>query len=52
MRVLSLGGSKSPVELLAIMGMDIQQPDFWDQGLKLLDDMQKNAERLANKITF
>lgn len=50
LRVLSLGGSYSPVELLAMMGVNIERPDFWTQGLGLLDEMQQRASILADQL--
>lgn len=50
LRVLSLGGSYSPVELLAMMGVNIERPDFWAQGLGLLDEMQQRASILADQL--
>lgn len=33
-KFLSLGGSKSPKELVAIFGLDIESSDFWDIGMQ------------------
>ena len=35
---LSTGGTKSPREFTAMMGIDITGPNFWNNGLKLIDD--------------
>ena len=35
---------------LARLGVDITNPDFWSLGLRLLDDMVGDAERLAEKL--
>ena len=36
-----------PDELVKRIGMDITDPDFWDAGLKLLDGMVAEVERLS-----
>jgi len=46
--LLSAGGSASPGHLLrGKMGMDITKPDFWQEGLGLLEAMVSEAEVLA-----
>ena len=42
-----IGGSASPPELLARVGLDITDPGFWDGGLALLAEMVDEAEALA-----
>src|SRR2546426_937090 len=44
---LAAGGSTKPDELVKRIGMDITDPDFWDAGLKILDGMVTEVERLA-----
>ena len=44
---LAAGGSTRPDELVKRIGMDITNPDFWDAGLKILDGMVSEVERLA-----
>jgi oligoendopeptidase F len=44
---LAAGGSTRPDELVRRIGMDITNPDFWDAGLKILDGMVSEVERLA-----
>jgi oligoendopeptidase F len=46
--LLGAGGSVSPPELVRKLGVDITQPEFWDQGLTLLDSMVREAEQLAS----
>lgn len=48
--MLTAGGSISPPDLVKKLGIDINQPAFWDQGLKLLDDMVTEAERLSQLV--
>ncbi|MEW6296861.1 MAG: M3 family oligoendopeptidase [Thermodesulfobacteriota bacterium] len=44
MRLLESGGSRRPERALAELGIDINQPEFWDQGFRviqgLLDDLR------------
>jgi oligoendopeptidase F len=49
LEMLSLGGSKKPEELAAGMGLDLQDPNFWNLGLKLLDTLVSEAETLSAK---
>src|ERR1700730_16920494 len=44
---LAAGGSTRPGEPLRRIGMDITDPGFWDAGLKILDGMVTDIERLA-----
>jgi oligoendopeptidase F len=45
---LAAGGSTRPDELVKRIGMDITDPGFWDSGLKILDGMVTEVERLAD----
>jgi oligoendopeptidase F len=45
--VLASGGSTRPDELVSRIGMNITDPGFWDAGLKILDGMVTEVERLA-----
>src|ERR1700682_6092030 len=44
---LAAGGSTRPDELVRRLGMDITHPDFWDAGLRILEAMVNEVERLA-----
>ncbi len=44
---LAAGGSTRPDELVRRIGMDITDPGFWVAGLKILDGMVTEVERLA-----
>jgi oligoendopeptidase F len=44
---LAAGGSTRPDELVRGLGMDITDPGFWDAGLKILDGMVSEVERLS-----
>jgi oligoendopeptidase F len=50
MQLLTAGGSMSPPELVGRLGIDINQPSFWNQGLNLLDTMVAKAEALAAQM--
>ncbi len=50
LELLSSGGSASPPQLLAKLGMDVTDPTFWGLGLRLLDDMVAEAEKLADMV--
>ncbi len=44
--LLAAGGSASPTELLAPFGIDLDQADFWQQGLDLIEAMLTQVEEL------
>ena len=44
---LASGGSTRPDELVRTLGMDITDPGFWDKGLKILEGMVTEVERLS-----
>ncbi len=48
---LAAGGSTRPDELVKRLGMDITDPGFWDAGLKILDGMVTEVERLAGTVS-
>jgi oligoendopeptidase F len=50
MDMLSRGGSESPVDLLARMGIDLNDVKFWGMGLKQLDRMVGEVEKLAASL--
>jgi len=45
--LLAAGGSRSPEELGAMVGIDLADPGFWDAGLDLIESMLRAAEELA-----
>ncbi len=47
--MLSLGGSRKPEEICALMGLDIKAPSFWRTGLEVVEEMVAQAEALAGK---
>lgn len=50
-KFLSLGGSKSPSELVAIFGFDIEDSQFWEYGInevkKILDEFSRIAKDIV-----
>jgi oligoendopeptidase F len=48
--LLAAGGSDAPHKLLARLGVDVNDPGFWELGLRLLADMVTEAEGLAAKL--
>ena len=48
--MLSLGGSKKPSQIAAIAGLDIEKPDFWKGGVRLLEELVEEAEKLTSPI--
>jgi oligoendopeptidase F len=47
LELLSAGGSRSPEELGAIVGVDLADPGFWDRGLDLVERKLDAAEAAA-----
>jgi oligoendopeptidase F len=50
LELLASGGSAAPHVLLDRLGVDVNDPGFWELGLKLLDEMVSEAETLADKL--
>jgi oligoendopeptidase F len=48
--LLAAGASDRPPVLLAKLGVDITDPNFWELGLRLLADMVAEAEALADQL--
>jgi oligoendopeptidase F len=49
--LLSAGGSRSPEELAAIAGLDLTDPEFWNNGLKLVRAQLDAAEEAAAAVS-
>jgi oligoendopeptidase F len=47
LQLLAAGGSRSPEELGAIVGIDLSDPGFWDAGLALVEHQLTAAEELV-----
>jgi oligoendopeptidase F len=48
--LLSAGGSRSPEELAAIAGLDLEDPSFWAKGLELVREQLEAAEAAAAEV--
>jgi len=51
MEMLASGGSRSPEELGRIVGIDLADPAFWDNGLQLVRTQLEEAEAAAAQAT-
>lgn len=50
LELLSAGGSEWPHDLVAKMGLDIRDPEFWNKGMASFRKMVENAEALSAQI--
>lgn len=50
LELLGAGDSDYPDKLLAKVGVDLNDPAFWQKGLDVLDKMVKQAESLAREL--
>jgi oligoendopeptidase F len=49
LKLLAAGGSRTPEELGAMVGIELADPGFWDAGLALVEQQLREAEELALK---
>ena len=49
LELLSAGGSRSPEDLGAIVGVDLTDPGFWTSGLGLIEEQLDAAEKAAEE---
>ncbi len=49
--LLSAGGSDWPEKLVGKLGVDINDPAFWNNGLAIVDSLVKQAEELAASLS-
>jgi len=49
LELLSTGGSRPPEELASIVGLDLTDPAFWDDGLALVEAQLEAAEAAARE---
>src|SRR5207248_8218557 len=47
LEMLAAGGSRSPEELVELVGIDLADPGFWDAGLDLVERQLSEAEEAA-----
>jgi len=45
--MLAAGGSEAPAVLLARLGVDVSQPQFWQRGLGVIRRLVEEAKQLA-----
>ncbi len=50
LELLAAGGSRSPEELGAIVGVDLADPGFWTRGLTLVEEQLAAAETAARQV--
>ncbi|HEX7300170.1 MAG TPA: M3 family oligoendopeptidase [Solirubrobacteraceae bacterium] len=50
LELLRAGGSRSPEELAAIAGLDLEDPSFWTKGLDLVREQLDAAEAAAAEV--
>jgi oligoendopeptidase F len=50
LELLATGGSRSPEELAAIAGLDLEDPSFWAKGLELVREQLQAAEEAAAEV--
>ena len=48
--MLAAGGSRKPSELVAPLGVDLDDPGFWEQGLAMLEELVAQAEAAAAQV--
>jgi oligoendopeptidase F len=49
LKLLAAGGSRSPEDLGAMVGIDLADPGFWSAGLELVEQQLSAAEQLVAK---
>ncbi len=49
-KFLGAGTSQSPKEIFAQLGLRIEDPNFWQTGLKQFEELLTEAEKLYNKL--
>jgi len=48
--MLRAGGSDWPENIVGKLGLDITQADFWENGMRAIENMIEQAEELAEKV--
>lgn len=49
--MLSAGGSQSPQDLASMVGVNLSDPQFWNDGLLIIEEMVDQAEKLAEQLS-
>jgi oligoendopeptidase F len=47
LKILSYGGSESPIKILAEAGLDISSPSFWQGGFDVIERMITELDQLS-----
>ncbi len=50
LQLLVAGGSDWPHVLLAKLGIDLKNPQFWQEGLSAIEQLITRAEKLAEEV--
>ena len=48
--LLEAGGSNWPEELVKPLGVDLKDPEFWNRGLAMIEELVRQAEEMAGKL--
>lgn len=48
--MLSVGGSRSPRDLASLVGVDLSDPNFWNDGLEIISAMVDKAQEIADSL--
>ena len=48
--MLSSGGSEAPENIVGKVGVDIKDPNFWQGGLNLLENMVEETVELSHNV--
>jgi oligoendopeptidase F len=51
LKILSYGGSESPMKILTEAGFEIASPDFWQGGFDVLENMLTELEHLTKELS-
>ena len=52
LEALGKGGSQWPHEILAPLGVNLKDPNFWHEGLSLIENMVIQAEQEAEALNY
>ena len=48
-KLLSLGSSQSPAEIVSVVGVDIHDPEFWQKGLRYIEQLIDQLQQLSGE---
>ena len=49
-KMLEMGGTLKPEDLKEMFGLDIEDPSFWNKGLKVIEDLLDELEELCEPL--